>query len=67
MADRLADRKISHIRDSGASVVLSGNAGCTLQIQAALRDAGLDIPVVHPMEVLDWSYRGVTPKEPRTK
>jgi glycolate oxidase iron-sulfur subunit len=63
MADRLANRKISHIRDSGADVVLSGNAGCTLQIQAALRDAGLNIPVVHPLEVLDWSYRGVTPLE----
>ncbi|MDZ4688323.1 MAG: heterodisulfide reductase-related iron-sulfur binding cluster [Planctomycetaceae bacterium] len=61
MADRLAIRKISHIRDSGANVVISGNAGCTLQMQAALRDAGLDIPVVHPMEILDWSYRGVTP------
>lgn len=67
MADRLANRKISHIRDSGADVVLSGNAGCTLQMQSALRDAGLNIPVVHPLEVLDWSYRGVMPKEPRTK
>jgi glycolate oxidase iron-sulfur subunit len=63
MADRLAARKISHIQESGANVVLSGNAGCTLQMQAALRDAGLDIPVVHPMEVLDWSYRGVMPLE----
>jgi glycolate oxidase iron-sulfur subunit len=62
MADRLANRKISHIRDSGADVVLSGNAGCTLQMQSALREAGLDIPVVHPLEVLDWSYRGVMPK-----
>ncbi len=58
MADRLGQRKAEHIRDTGASIVISGNAGCTLQIGAHLRDGRTPMPVVHPMEILDWSYRG---------
>ena len=61
MADRLAARKLNNILQTGADVLVSGNAGCTLQIQAAIRDSGHSIPVVHPMEILDWSYRRVTP------
>lgn len=56
MADRLAARKLKHILATGADTLVSANAGCTLQIQAALRDAGQPIEVVHPMEILDWSY-----------
>ncbi len=58
MADRLAQRKLGNIVATEAEAVISANAGCTLQIQAAIRDSGRDIPVLHPMEILDWSYRG---------
>lgn len=61
MADRLAERKRKNIHSTEAKVVISGNAGCTLQIQAALRQAGSSIRVLHPMEILDMSYRGVKP------
>ncbi len=61
MADRLVTRKVGHIAATGADVVVSGNAGCTLQLQAGLRDAGHQLPVVHPMELLDWSYRRLAP------
>jgi hypothetical protein len=27
-----------------------------MQIGAGLRAAGLQLPVVHPVEILDWSY-----------
>jgi len=63
MADRLAARKLKHILSTGADTLISGNAGCTLQIQAALRQAGSPIWVAHPMEILDLSYRGL--KSPR--
>jgi glycolate oxidase iron-sulfur subunit len=58
MSDRLVARKVGHIDRTGADVVISANAGCTLQLQAAV--GGLDRPVrvVHPIEVLDLSYRG---------
>jgi glycolate oxidase iron-sulfur subunit len=58
MADRLGERKAQHILSTGAQAIISGNAGCTLQIQASLRKLGKPLPVLHPMEVLDWSYRG---------
>ena len=61
MADRLADRKLKHILSTGANAVISGNAGCTLQIQAALRQSGHRLWVAHPMEILDLSYRGLKP------
>ncbi len=61
MADRLADRKLKHIVSTGATAVIMGNAGCSLQIQAALRQAGQPIWVAHPMEILDLSYRGLKP------
>jgi glycolate oxidase iron-sulfur subunit len=57
MADRLAERKLKNILATGADTLVSANAGCTLQIQAALRQAGHDIWVAHPMEILDRSYR----------
>lgn len=53
MAERLAQRKVEHIRRTGASIVATGNAGCQLQIAAALRRLGLAIQVVHPVELLD--------------
>lgn len=65
MADRLAARKLGHILDTRAEAVITGNAGCSLQIQASLRQAGRrDIQVLHPMDVLDRSYRrGMTNDE----
>jgi len=58
MADQLAARKLANILATGAETVIMGNAGCSLQIQAALRQAGSPIWVAHPMEILDLSYRG---------
>ncbi len=61
MADRLAERKLDHIKQTEAEIVIMGNAGCALQIQAALRDAGEPTLVAHPMDLLDLSYRGLQP------
>jgi glycolate oxidase iron-sulfur subunit len=38
-------------------LIATGNPGCLMQIGAGLRAAGLDIGVVHPVELLDESYR----------
>lgn len=56
MADQLAARKLRNILATGAQTVIMGNAGCSLQIQAALRQANSPIWVAHPMEILDQSY-----------
>ena len=39
------------------SVVATGNPGCVMQIGAGVRAAGLPIRVLHPVELLDESYR----------
>ena len=61
LAQQFLDRKIERIKESGAEVVVSGNPGCSLQIEKGLRERGLSIRVLHPVELLDWSYRGMEP------
>ena len=58
MADRLGQRKVGCLMDVKPDVVVSGNAGCSLQLQAKLKEAGHNVAVLHPMELLDLSYRG---------
>ena len=52
MADRLLDSKIARIVETGARVVATGNPGCLLQIARGARARGLDLEVVHPVELL---------------
>lgn len=52
MARRLLRRKVGHVRATGAQAVVTANPGCILQIQAGLREAGLDVPVLHLVEIL---------------
>jgi len=61
MAGRLAARKVANIRDTKARIVLTANAGCLLQIARESRKQGEKVWVAHPMDLLDMSYRGVTP------
>ena len=39
------------------SVVATGNPGCLMQIGAGLLAGRLDVPVAHPVELLDLSYQ----------
>ncbi len=56
MADRLLRRKIRNVESTGAQAVVTANPGCILQIQAGLRSRGLDLPVLHLVEILDKAY-----------
>lgn len=64
MADRLVRRKVDRIVATGAQAVIASNAGCLLQIGKEIRRRRLNILVVHPVELLDWSYRRCTPPAP---
>jgi glycolate oxidase iron-sulfur subunit len=57
MSDRLAARKMDNILRTGASIVLAANAGCLLQIQREVRRGRHRLSVMHPMDLLDLSYR----------
>lgn len=56
MSRRLLDRKVGHVLGTGASVVVTANPGCQMQIAAGLRAADASVEVVHLMDVLDRAY-----------
>jgi len=63
MADRLGQRKVDNILKSEPQAVITCNAGCSLQIQAVLKKNKEALPVYHPVDLLDCSYRGVPIEE----
>ena len=58
-ARELGDRKAQHIAALNADVVATGNPGCILQLQASLSRQRQKTPVVHTIQLLDASLRGV--------
>ncbi len=57
MANELLERKIKHIRSTGARIVATANPGCLLQIINGAKQQGLDIRVAHPITLLAESLR----------
>ena len=49
--------KIAALMPALPDVVATGNPGCLMQIGAGLRAAGANVPVRHPVELLDASYQ----------
>jgi len=52
--------KLENIKATGAELVVTGNPGCLMQIGAGLRRASIESRAVHPVELLDESYRSAT-------
>jgi glycolate oxidase iron-sulfur subunit len=57
MAGQLLDRKIAHIKATGATTVATANPGCLLQLINGAAKAGLKRRVVHPITLLAEAYR----------
>jgi glycolate oxidase iron-sulfur subunit len=55
-AGKLGARKAENLRATGAEAIAAANPGCALQIAKHL-----DLPIYHPMTLLDMSLRGVKP------
>ena len=55
MADELQQRKLTSLRDTGASAVAAGNIGCMTQLNSD------DLPVRHTIQFLDWASGGPKP------
>jgi glycolate oxidase iron-sulfur subunit len=58
-ARELGSRKTDSVVASGASLLISANPGCTLQISSELASRGLSLRTAHTAEVLDASINGV--------
>src|SRR5947199_5099619 len=56
IAKRLRTRKVGNIEKLAPDVIAAGNIGCITQIAA-----GTAIPVVHPVELIDWATGGPRP------
>jgi glycolate oxidase iron-sulfur subunit len=57
IAGRLRDRKVDNIEKTRPDVIAAGNIGCITQIAS-----GTAIPVVHPVELVDWATGGPVPE-----
>jgi glycolate oxidase iron-sulfur subunit len=49
--------KVRSVLETGAQLVATGNPGCMMQIGAGLKMEGSRVESVHPVELLDLSYR----------
>jgi glycolate oxidase iron-sulfur subunit len=58
-ARELGDRKAAKVLATAPDVYASANPGCLIQVSAALRRAGRQLPALHPIELVDASIRGV--------
>jgi glycolate oxidase iron-sulfur subunit len=58
-ARQLGDRKAGHIAAVRPDVVATANPGCMLQMAAGAARRADAWPVVHPIELVDASIRGI--------
>ncbi|MCO6414334.1 MAG: (Fe-S)-binding protein [Thiogranum sp.] len=52
LADQLRDGVIERLADCGSRLLVTTNIGCSLHIQAGLRQRGIDMEVLHPLTLL---------------
>jgi glycolate oxidase iron-sulfur subunit len=57
-ASELGRRKAERLLDTGAQAIAAANPGCTVQITAHLAAQGRELPVYHPVQLLDASIAG---------
>lgn len=57
IATVLRDRKVDNIRRAKPDLVATGNIGCITHLSK-----GIDIPIAHTVELLDWAYGGPVPR-----
>jgi len=57
VADELGQQKVQNLLNTGAKLIASANPGCSLQIKKHLQ--GQEMTLMHPMELLDYSIRGI--------
>ncbi|MDQ3359820.1 MAG: heterodisulfide reductase-related iron-sulfur binding cluster [Actinomycetota bacterium] len=58
-ARELGDRKAANIATTGASLLITANPGCLMQVATSLQRTGHTIALTHTAMVLDASIRGV--------
>jgi glycolate oxidase iron-sulfur subunit len=52
----LQQRKLGHLRATGANIVATANPGCHIQLENGFRQAGEKVEIVHPVVLLARAY-----------
>ncbi|HEX2350653.1 MAG TPA: heterodisulfide reductase-related iron-sulfur binding cluster [Ktedonobacterales bacterium] len=60
-AAQLGERKARNVLSVHPDALVASNAGCLLQITTALHALDVDLPTLHPIELVDASIRGIIP------
>jgi glycolate oxidase iron-sulfur subunit len=53
MSATLLSPKIDRLRELEVDFLVTTNTGCALHLAAGAREAGLDLEVIHPVELID--------------
>ena len=56
LSRKVLKEKLDHIAQSNADTLVTGNAGCQMQIGAGATLSGMKLQVCHPIELVDQSY-----------
>lgn len=56
MSQRVLNEKLSHIKETNAAILATGNPGCQMHIGAGAKLAGMELRVCHPIELVDQAY-----------
>lgn len=59
VGDELGRQKVQNLVNTKASLIASANVGCNVQIRKHLHLQAQQISIMHPMELLDYSIRGI--------
>jgi glycolate oxidase iron-sulfur subunit len=57
MSGHVLKEKLDHIRESGATILATGNPGCQMHIGAGACLSGMKLSVCHPVEIVDQAYQ----------
>ena len=53
ISDAIVAKKLKAIENAGVDVIVSSNIGCQLHLQNHLKQAGMNIPIYHPVTLLN--------------
>jgi len=54
---QLLDRKIDNVIATKAQTIVASNPGCIIQLMHGVRQRGIQMDVIHPVDLLDLAYR----------
>ena len=56
MSGRVLKEKLTHVRETNAAILATGNPGCQMHIGAGACLSGMALGVCHPVELVDQAY-----------